>query len=60
MLDALKELYHCLYGRGSSSEAGADASTLPDHATGDLVSGEYYARYLRDLHIEFASASRSR
>lgn len=35
-------------------EAGADAVTLPDHATGDLVSGEYYERYLRDLHIEFA------
>jgi len=34
-------------------EAGADALTLPDHATGDLVSGEYYERYLRDLHIEF-------
>lgn len=35
-------------------EAGADALTLPDHATGDLVSGDYYRRYLRDLHIEFA------
>ena len=35
-------------------EAGADALTLPDHATGDLVSAEYYARYLRDLHGEFA------
>ena len=35
-------------------EAGADALTLPDHATGDLVSGEYYERYLRDLHIELA------
>ena len=35
-------------------EAGADAVTLPDHATGDLVSGEYYERYLRDLHTEFA------
>jgi MtaA/CmuA family methyltransferase len=34
-------------------DAGADALTLPDHATGDLVSGEYYERYLRDLHIEF-------
>ena len=34
-------------------EAGADALTLPDPATGDLVSGEYYQRYLRDLHIEF-------
>ena len=33
-------------------EAGADALTLPDHATGDLVSGEYYKRFLLDLHIE--------
>ena len=38
----------------AQAEAGADAVTLPDHATGDLVSGEYYRRYLRDLHIEFA------
>ncbi|MCC6222051.1 MAG: MtaA/CmuA family methyltransferase [Thermoleophilia bacterium] len=35
-------------------EAGADALTLPDHATGDLVSGEYYRRYLLDLHVELA------
>jgi MtaA/CmuA family methyltransferase len=35
-------------------EAGADALTLPDHATGDLVSAQYYTRYLRDLHTEFA------
>jgi MtaA/CmuA family methyltransferase len=35
-------------------DAGADALTLPDHATGDLVSGEYYKRFLRDMHIEFA------
>ncbi len=34
-------------------EAGADALTLPDHATGDLVSGDYYERYLKELHIEF-------
>jgi MtaA/CmuA family methyltransferase len=34
-------------------EAGADAVTLPDHATGDLVSGEYYQRYLQDMHTEF-------
>jgi len=34
-------------------DAGADVLTLPDHATGDLVSGEYYERYLRELHIEF-------
>jgi MtaA/CmuA family methyltransferase len=37
-------------------EAGADALTLPDHATGDLVSGEYYHRYLEELHQEFAEA----
>jgi [methyl-Co(III) methanol-specific corrinoid protein]:coenzyme M methyltransferase len=35
-------------------EAGADALTLPDHATGDLVSAELYNRYLRELHTEFA------
>lgn len=35
-------------------EAGADALTLPDHATGDLCSAEYYEVFLRDLHIEFA------
>ena len=33
-------------------EAGADALTVPDHATGDLVSAEYYERYLQDLHTE--------
>jgi MtaA/CmuA family methyltransferase len=38
----------------AQAEAGADAITLPDHATGDLVSGEYYKRYLQDLHQEFA------
>ena len=37
-------------------EAGADALTLPDHATGDLVSGEWYYRYLRDLHQEIRRA----
>ena len=35
-------------------EAGADAITLPDHATGDLVSGDYYERFLKDLHTECA------
>ena len=34
-------------------EAGADALTVPDHATGELVSGEYYDRYLKDMHAEF-------
>ncbi|MEW5978436.1 MAG: MtaA/CmuA family methyltransferase [Acidobacteriota bacterium] len=51
-LDRLKEVT-IQFGQ-AQIDAGADALTLPDHATGDLVSGEYYARYLRDLHIEFA------
>ena len=34
-------------------EAGADALTLPDHATGDLVSGEYYKVFLQEMHTEF-------
>jgi MtaA/CmuA family methyltransferase len=38
----------------AQAEAGADAVTLPDHATGDLVSGEYYKRYLQEMHQEFA------
>ena len=51
-LDELKEVT-VQFGL-AQLEAGADVLTLPDHATGDLVSGEYYERYLRDLHIEFA------
>jgi len=35
-------------------EAGADALTLPDHATGDLVSGEFYRRFLLEIHQELA------
>ena len=49
-LDRMKELT-VLFGI-AQMEAGADALTLPDHATGDLVSGEYYERFLKDLHIE--------
>ena len=49
-LDRMKEIT-VEFGR-AQIEAGADALTLPDHATGDLVSGEYYRRFLRDLHIE--------
>jgi MtaA/CmuA family methyltransferase len=56
ILDKLKEIT-VQFGL-AQFEAGADALTLPDHATGDLVSGEYYARYLRDLHIEFAERLR--
>ncbi len=42
------------FGR-AQIEAGADALTLPDHATGDLVSAKYYDKYLTDLHREFAN-----
>ncbi len=50
-LDKLKKVT-IDYGR-VQIEAGADALTLPDHATGDLVSGEYYERYLQEMHTEF-------
>lgn len=49
-LDRMKEI-SVIFGV-AQIEAGADALTFPDHATGDLVSGEYYERYLKDLHIE--------
>ena len=49
-LDRMKE-FTVAFGV-AQLEAGADALTLPDHATGDLVSGEYYERFLKDLHIE--------
>jgi len=49
-LDRMKEAT-VLFGV-AQMEAGADALTLPDHATGDLVSGEYYDRFLKNLHIE--------
>jgi [methyl-Co(III) methanol-specific corrinoid protein]:coenzyme M methyltransferase len=53
----LEKLKHLTIEFGiAQAEAGADAVTLPDHATGDLVSGEYYKRYLQDLHHEFAEA----
>ena len=51
-LDGIKDLT-VAYGV-AQLEAGADAVTLPDHATGDLVSGEYYDRFLTELHTEFA------
>ena len=41
-LHKLKEL-SVLFGEAQIA-AGADALTFPDHATGDLVSGEYYRR----------------
>lgn len=51
-LDKLKELT-VLFGL-AQIEAGVDALTLPDHATGDLVSAGYYRTFLRDIHAEFA------
>lgn len=53
-LDRLKEST-IVFGQ-AQIDAGADALTLPDHATGDLVSGAYYREFLLDLHIEFAEA----
>ena len=49
-LDKLKEI-SVLFGDAQIA-AGADALTFPDHATGDLVSGEYYKRFLQELHQE--------
>ena len=51
-LDKLKEI-SVLFGQ-AQIDAGADALTFPDHATGDLVSGEYYRRFLLDIHQEMA------
>ena len=48
----LKEL-SVLFGE-AQIDAGADALTFPDHATGDLVSGDYYKRFLQDSHAEMA------
>ncbi len=56
-LDRLKEVT-VLSGQ-AQIDAGADALTLPDHATGDLVSGAYYRRFLRDLHAELAARLRA-
>jgi len=51
-LERMKEVTY-LFGL-AQIEAGADALTLPDHATGDLVSADYYKRFLKDMHTEFA------
>ena len=53
VLDRLKEIDRSRSGSRRSRPAPTPL-TLPDHATGDLVSGEYYQRYLRDMHVEFA------
>jgi len=51
-LDTLKEL--TVQFGVAQIEAGADALTLPDHATGDLVRPEYYRDFLQDIHAELA------
>ena len=51
-LNRLKEI-SVLFGQ-AQIDAGADALTFPDHATGDLVSGEYYRRFLLEIHQEMA------
>lgn len=51
-MDKLKEI-SVLFGEAQIA-AGADALTFPDHATGDLVSGEYYRRFLLEIHQEMA------
>lgn len=51
-MDRLKEI-SVLFGEAQIA-AGADALTFPDHATGDLVSGEYYKRFLLEIHQEMA------
>ena len=40
-----------LFGQ-AQIDAGADVLTYPDHATGDLVSGEYYKKFLLEIHQE--------
>ncbi len=51
-LHKLKEI-SVLFGEAQIA-AGADVLTFPDHATGDLVSGEYYKRFLLEIHQEMA------
>ena len=51
-LHGLKEI-SVLFGE-AQIDAGADALTFPDHATGDLVSGEYYRKFLLEIHQEMA------
>ena len=51
-LHKLKEI-SVLFGEAQIA-AGADALTFPDHATGDLVSGVYYRKFLMEIHQEMA------
>ena len=51
-LHKLKEV-SVMFGEAQIA-AGADVLMFPDHATGDLVSGDYYRRFLMELHQEMA------
>ena len=52
-MDALHRLKEItvLFGDAQIA-AGADALTFSDHATGDLVSADYYKRFLLEIHQE--------
>ena len=53
--EALEKLCEFTYLFGEAQiDAGADILTVPDHATGDLVSGQYYQKFLQDIHTEMA------
>ena len=49
-LNKLKKI-SVLFGQ-AQIDAGVDVLTYPDHATGDLVSGEYYKKFLLEIHQE--------
>ncbi len=55
-LHRLKEI-SVLFGQ-AQIDAGADVLCFPDHATGDLVSGRYYRRFLMEIHQEMAERLR--
>ena len=53
--EALEKLCEFTYLFGEAQiDAGADVLTVPDHATGDLVSGQYYQKFLQDIHTDMA------
>ena len=54
-IKSLEKLQEFTYLFGEAQvDAGADVLTIPDHATGDLVSGQYYQKFLQDIHTEMA------
>ena len=52
--EALEKLCEFTYLFGEAQiDAGADVLTVPDHATGDLVSGQYYQKFLQDIPVSY-------